>query len=132
MWDRTEVFYAFIKKHYRADSVFHPLVDFKEWLMVLYRRVQTHANLKLRRQVIKSTLNRKYMTTFMSEYLFDEFLKALNKGLIFKDTNLYTQFSMSNELVNKFYEQYFKNESVDIQGDLRKFFKGFVKNASHP
>lgn len=45
----------------------------------------------------------------MGELLFDEFIKSLNKGLIFKDSNIYTQFSLSNELVNQFYERYFCN-----------------------
>jgi hypothetical protein len=71
-------------------------MDFKQWLMVLYKRVQSHMNLKLRRYVQKSTLKRKYMTTHMKEYVFDEFLRSLNKGLIFKDANIYTQFSQKN------------------------------------
>lgn len=68
----------------------------------------------------------------MNEYIFDIFVKSLNKGLIFKDTNIYTQFSQSNELVNKFYEQYFFNESIDIAGDLRAFFRGFIKHVTYP
>lgn len=72
------------------------------------------------------------MTTNMQEYIFDIFLKALNKGLIFKDTNIYTQFSQSNELVNSFYERYFKTESVDVDGDMKLFFKGFIKHATYP
>jgi len=70
-------------------------------------------NLKLRRYVQKSTLKRKYMTKHMSDYVFDGFLKALNKGLIFKDSNIYTQFSLKAELVNNFYEAYF-SKSIAI------------------
>ena len=86
------MFYSYIKQHYKNPTDFpkHPLLDFKEWLLVLYGRVTSHINLKLRRYVLKSTLKRKYMTVFMGNYLFDEFLKALNKGLIFKDSNIYT------------------------------------------
>ena len=58
--------------------------------MVLYKRVHKHMNLKLRRYVIKSTLKRKYMTTQMSEFVFVVFIKSLNRGLIFKDSNIYT------------------------------------------
>jgi hypothetical protein len=100
-------------------------LDFKEWLMVLYKRVQNHMNLKLRKYVQKSTLKRKYMTTHMGEYVFDEFLRSLNRGLIFKDSNIYTQFSQKNDLVNAFYENYFTKESVDMTGDLARFFYAF-------
>jgi hypothetical protein len=100
--------------------------------MVLYKRVQNHMNLKLRRYVQKSTLKRKYMTRHMGEYVFDEFLKSLNKGLIFKDSNIYTQFSLKAELVNEFYQNYFTKECVDLSGDLSKFFHAFTKNVSHP
>lgn len=79
-------------------------------------------NLKLRRYVQKSTLKRKYMTVHLPEYVFDEFLKALNKGLIFKDANIYTQFSMKMEQVNQFYERYFTNECRNLSGDLARFF----------
>ena len=58
--------------------------------MVLYKRVQSHMNLKLRRYVLKSTLKRTYMTKHMGDYVFDQFLKGLNKGLLFKDSNIYT------------------------------------------
>lgn len=33
------------------------------------------------------------MTVHMGEYVFDEFLRSLNKGLLFKDANIYQQFS---------------------------------------
>jgi hypothetical protein len=89
-------------------------------------------NLKLRRYVQKSTLKRKYMTTHMKEYVFDEFIKSLNKGLIFKDSNIYTQFSLKNELVNRFYESYFTKECVDLTGDLSRFFRAFTRHVSHP
>lgn len=72
------------------------------------------------------------MTIYLKEYVFDEFIRSLNKGLIFKDANIYTQFSQKNEMVNAFYERYFTKESVDLNGDLSKFFKAFVKHVSHP
>jgi len=62
------------------------------------------------------------MTTHMKEYVFDEFIRSLNKGLIFKDANIYTQFSQKNELVNAFYESYFSKECNDLTGDLSRFF----------
>ncbi len=68
----------------------HPLLDFRTWLLVIYKRIETHNNLKIRRFIIKSTLKRKYVTNYMQEYIFEIFLKSLNKGLIFKDTNVYT------------------------------------------
>lgn len=100
--------------------------------MVIYRRVQSHSNLKLRRYVQKSTLKRTYMTNYLGELMFDVFLQALNKGLIFKDSNIYTQFSKNFVLVLEFYERYFSNESIDLAGDLRAMFKGLIKNVSHP
>ena len=30
------------------------------------------------------------MTKQMGDYVFDQFLKGLNKGLLFKDSNIYT------------------------------------------
>jgi len=66
------------------------LTDFREWLLVLYFRVSSHQNVKIRRQVQKRTLKRDYMTTHMGQYMFDELLNELNKGLIFKDSNMYT------------------------------------------
>lgn len=61
--------------------------------MVLYKRVQSHMNLKLKRYVQKSTLKRGYMTMHMGDYVFEWLVLALNKGLLFKDSNIYTQFS---------------------------------------
>jgi hypothetical protein len=58
------------------------------------------------------------MTIHLSEYVFEVFLKALNKGLIFKDSNIYTHFSLKNDLVNAFYENYFVKECKDLDGDL--------------
>jgi hypothetical protein len=89
-------------------------------------------NLKLRRYVQKSTLKRTYMTVHMGDYVFDEFVRGLNKGLLFKDSNIYTQFSAKNRLVNEFYERYFTKECLDLPGDLRQLFNGFVKHVSHP
>ena len=100
--------------------------------MVLYNRVQTHSNLKLRRYVVKATLKRNYMTIYMGDHLFDGLLKSLNKGLIFKDANVYTQFSVNNDLVNRFYEKYFESESQERVEDLRRFFHGFILNVTHP
>lgn len=93
VWDRTEVMYKFIKEKYVKGISLHPLIDFREWLFVIYKRVQVHSNLKVRRFVIKATLKRKYVTIHMNDYIFDIFLKSLNKGLIFKDANIFTQFS---------------------------------------
>jgi len=51
VWHRTEIFYEFIKQN---DSIYvtggiHPLEDMRMWLLVLYQRVGTHNNLKLRK-----------------------------------------------------------------------------------
>lgn len=100
--------------------------------MVLYKRVQSHMNLKLRRYVQKSTIKRPYMTVHMGEYVFDEFLRSLNKGLMFKDANIYTQFSVKAELVKVFYDRYFTKECVDLVGDISRLFRAFCKHVSHP
>jgi hypothetical protein len=68
----------------------------------------------------------------MGELIFSEFLKALNKGLIFKDSNVYTQFSKNQEMVLSFYDRYFSTETVDLVSDMKQIFYGFVKHASHP
>jgi hypothetical protein len=45
------------------------LADFRAWMLVLYQRVGTHSNLKIRRQVLKRTLPREYITPHMAPYL---------------------------------------------------------------
>src|SRR5687768_9958652 len=72
------------------------------------------------------------MTNYINELLFDVFLSSLNKGLIFKDSNIYTQLSKNAEMVVQFYQNYFRNECVDLAGDLRDMFKGVVRTISHP
>jgi hypothetical protein len=62
------------------------------------------------------------MTPHMGEYLFITNFQGLNKGLIFKDANIYTQYSKVCTQLNKFYEHYFQNESKDLSGDLRMMF----------
>lgn len=89
-------------------------------------------NLKLRRYVQKSTLKRPYMTVHLGQYVFDEFLRSLNKGLLFKDANIYQQYSTKAALLNQFYERYFTTECVDLIGDMAKFFKAIVTHVSHP
>ena len=126
------MFYAYIKQHYHENLVLHPLLDFKDWVIVIYRRVQTHQNLKLRRFVIKTTLKREYMTLNMHELMFEHMLILLNKGLIFKDSNVYTQFSKNIEMVMDYYQRYFTQESKDVAGDLKRFFEGFVQHVTHP
>jgi hypothetical protein len=88
-------------------------------------------NLKLKRYVQKSTLKRTYVTHHMSEYVFEWLVIALNKGLIFKDSNIYTQFSQKNEMVNAFYMRYFMKECKNVMGDMHRFFTSFVKHVSH-
>jgi hypothetical protein len=92
VWHRTEVFYDFIKQNdalYIAGAI-HPLEDMRMWLLVLYHRVGSHNNLKVRRFIQKKTLSRDYITTHMTDFFFNEFIAWLNQCLIFKDVNSYT------------------------------------------
>jgi len=88
-------------------------------------------NLKLKRYVQKSTLKRGYMTMHMGDYVFEWLVLALNKGLLFKDSNIYTQFSQKNELVNAFYMRYFAKECSNLSADLHRFFLSFVRHVTH-
>ena len=53
VWHRVELFYDYIRrndaKYASNEKAFHPLEDMKMWLLVLYHRVSSHANLKIRR-----------------------------------------------------------------------------------
>jgi hypothetical protein len=60
------------------------------WLLVIYHRVAAHNNIKVRRFVQKATLKRDYITPFMKEFFFNEFIAWLNQCLIFKDVNNFT------------------------------------------
>jgi len=114
------------------QDAFHPLEDMRMWLLVLYHRVSSHANLKIRRFVQKETLKREYITQHLREYFFGEFISALNIGLIFKDSVTVTQFSKNAGSVFDFYHRYFLKESQDLSHDLGKLLRGFARNATHP
>lgn len=133
IWSRIEIFYDFIRKHdnlYKNNKI-APLKDMRMWLLVLYHRVGSHNNLKIRKFVQKKTLSREYITPHMTQFFFNEFISWLNQCLIFKDVNSYTQFSKNAHLVLEFYGRYFKNESTDYEADLRSFFLGFSRNKAH-
>jgi hypothetical protein len=73
VWHRIDLFYDFIKTSGAlmgpsdADGNFPAnqllvLEDFRAWLFVLYNRVSSHSNLKIRRFVQKTTLKRPFIT----------------------------------------------------------------------
>ena len=135
VWHRIDVFYDFILKHravYDAGSDINPLEDFKQWLIVLYDRCNSHSNLKIRRHVIKETLKRPFVTTNMLEYIFGQYLQMLNTGLLFKDISFYNVFSKNAEAVFNFYCRYFEQESADLGADFEAFVRGVVKHVTHP
>ena len=68
----------------------------------------------------------------MGEFMFDEYLKQLNKGVLLKDTNLFTQFSKNNELIIAFFSNYLAQESINLQSDLKKLFDGMITHATNP
>jgi hypothetical protein len=81
IWHRVELFYEYITKndelYTRHDSkeefsIPH-LADFRSWLLVIYDRVASHSNLKIRRFIQKKTLTRTYITVHMAEYFMGEF-----------------------------------------------------------
>jgi hypothetical protein len=52
VWHRTELFYDFMRKFdtlYSSGTQIHPLEDMRMWLLVIYDRVGTHNNIKIRR-----------------------------------------------------------------------------------
>ena len=73
------------------------------WLLVIYSRIGTHENLKIRKFVQKTTLSRKFITPAMSHFFFNDFIAWLNSCLLFKDVTNYAQFSKHAELVLDFY-----------------------------
>ena len=67
VWQRIDVFYDFIQAYgakmigidKNGNAIVNQLVqleDFRTWLFVLYNRVSSHTNLKIRRFVQKATL----------------------------------------------------------------------------
>jgi hypothetical protein len=56
----------------------------------------------------------------------------MNKGLIFKDINTFITFSKNSSLVYEFFARYFRNESRDLEKDLKLLFNGFIQYVSHP
>ena len=137
IWERAEVFYEFLRKHQlkwhsnEAVATQHPLIDFKSWLHVLNSRALTHENQNIRKYIQKEILQRKYVTSTMADFIFDELLRELNGGLILRDSNAYTQFSKNNELIIEFYGNFMMNESLDLETDMRKLFYGLREHVDH-
>lgn len=124
VWPRTEIFYNYLKDSAEPK---HALEDFSFWLEALYQRASCHINLKVRRYIQKQTLERTYMTDKVSNILFKELIMALDQGLIFKDSSLFTQFSKNLESVYCFYSNHFKLHPQD----LPKIF-AVLKKITHP
>lgn len=59
IWERTEIFYAYIKSNVNPS---HPLNDFKSWLHVLNTRALTHENVNIKKYIQKEILQREYVT----------------------------------------------------------------------
>lgn len=57
---------------------------------------------------------------------------TLNKGIVFKDTNVYSPFSKYNLKVINFFVNFFTKESLNLEEDLAKFFNGLMTYVSHP
>ena len=87
VWPRTELFFEHLLS---CEEPKHYLDNFSFWLEALYQRAGSHINLKVRRYIQKQTLERAYMTNKVPQILFNEFIMALDQGLIFKDSSLYT------------------------------------------
>ena len=68
----------------------------------------------------------------MSEFIFHDLLVQLNTGLILRDSNAFTQFSQKNELIITFYQNFFKNESVNLALDIQSLLQGLVNLIDHP
>lgn len=130
IWHRVDAFYNFIKTH--GAQAAHALQDFKAWMLVLYNRVASHSNLKIRKHIQKFTLKRPFITEHMSDYFFNDFLAFLNQGYLFKDKRTqYTQFSKQGDLIFSFYHAYLTSESPNPAVDLRSLLTGMSRTATH-
>lgn len=138
IWERTELFYAFLSKHHlnwHSNGALvsqYPLIDFQGWLHVLNSRALNHENQNVRKYIQKEILQRKYVTSTMADFIFGQLLGKLNGGLILRDSNAYTQFSKNNELVMGFYGDFLMNESLNLEQDMRKLFYGLREHIDHP
>ena len=124
---RVSVFYDFIRKNdevYEQKRPINPLEDFQMWLLVIYDRVISHENMKIRRHICKETLKREFLTTHMSEFIFKQYFSLLNMGLVFRDVNFYCAFSKNAEAVYQFYCRYLQNESKDVGKDMIAMLEG--------
>jgi len=68
----------------------------------------------------------------MADFIFNDFLQELNRGLILKDSNIYTQFSKNNEMIVGFYGNFLIHESLNLEKDLQKLFYGLKEHIDHP
>ena len=102
------------------------------WLLVIYDRVISHQNMKIRRHVCKETLKRPFVTTHMSHYIFGQYFSLLNMGLIFRDVNFYCAFSKNADNVYQFFCRYLQNESKNVGKDITLMLEGLFANATHP
>ena len=137
VWHRVDTLYDFILKYKEAYAPgsavqIHPLEDFRGWLLVIYDRINSHQNMKIRRHVTKETLKRPFVTVNMKTFIFEQYLQMLNTGLIFKDITFYCVFSKNADLVYQFYCRYYQNESEDLAQDLSALLQGLCKNITHP
>ena len=71
-------------------------------------------NVNIKKFIQKEILARKFMTSSMATFMFDDFVLYLNDGLVLKDSNAFTLLSKNNEIITEFYSRYFENESVNL------------------
>ena len=72
------------------------------------------------------------MTCQINDYLLVGFVKGLNDGLLFRDSNCFTQFSKNTDSVFQFYKRFFEEESVDFVKDMSQLFNSLVNHVYHP
>ena len=130
IWHRVDALYDFIRKYKHIyddpQQKINPLEDFRMWLLVIYDRVNSQSNLKIRRHVTKESLKRPFVTTNMKSFIFAQYLTMLNTGLLFKDINFYCAFSKNAELVYTFYCRYFEQESENLAAHLHALLEGLT------
>jgi len=99
-----------VKKHYRIDSIFHNLPEFKEWMELLSSKMN------------KALLEGKYERRFFLVHIWIEFL--LDRLLIMRDPDLLTRFYADMDKIDEKVIKEFFN-CIDRQTEGSVFFSKF-------
>ena len=82
---------------------FNPLADFWIWVEVIISRSYKHTNAKMTKFIIKSVLENTSFPIQMIDYIFEKFIVYLDEAFLYKDFNLYSQYTKIGKLITPFY-----------------------------